>query len=94
LTNFAGAAADNPVLFFDVNGSPVAAASTNEQVFQATIFVDRETMANLLSPMPTNSTTNTNSQALQVRSVIEWPVAAPTNSRERLTIRTALPSYE
>jgi len=92
LTNFAGAAADNPVLFFDVNGSPVAATSTNDQFFQATIFVDSETMANLASPM--SPATGSLAQALQVRSVIEWPVAAPTNSRERLTIRTALPSYE
>ena len=92
LTNFAGGAAANPVLFFDVNGSPVAAASTNDHVFQATIFVDLETMANLASPMTPAAGSVAN--ALQVRSVIEWPVAAPTNTRERLTIRTGLPSYE
>jgi uncharacterized protein (TIGR02598 family) len=80
LTNFAGGAAAIPVLFFDVNGSPVAAASTNEQVFQATISVDRETMTNLAFPMPTNNLTNTSSQALQVRSVIEWPCTASTGS--------------
>jgi uncharacterized protein (TIGR02598 family) len=92
LTNFAGAAATNPVLFFDVNGSPVAATSTNDQFFQATIFVDSETTTNLAWPMspPLGSV----ARALQVRSVIEWPVAAPTNTRDRLTVRTGLPSYE
>jgi uncharacterized protein (TIGR02598 family) len=92
LKNFAGGIAANPVLFFDVNGSEVPAANTNDRYFQATILVDREPIANLASPSspPANSV----AQALQVRSVIEWPVAAPTNTRERITVRTGLTSYE
>jgi uncharacterized protein (TIGR02598 family) len=92
LTNFAGTTANSPVLYFDLDGSEVPAANTNDHYFQATILVDRAPMTNLSSPMP--PLTNSIGQVLQVRSVIEWPVVAPANSRERLTVRTGLASYE
>jgi uncharacterized protein (TIGR02598 family) len=92
LTNFAGSPASTPVLYFDLDGSEVPAANTNDRYFQATIFVDRAPMTNLSSPMP--PPTGSVGQALQVRSVIEWPLSAPANSRQRLTVRTGLASYE